>query len=170
MPNESQLPAGDATQTAPSASQVGPGYEVRDTNVRGIAVFIVGLFVMLAVVQVGLWGLLRGISGAPEPQTPREAPDVITDQRRRLETGEREALDGKGAPGRMSIDQAIEIVADRGLPARGGRARTEVDVNSHSGIRDQGKRPGAKDQGKAGRDQRSLKDRGQSKSGRGGTR
>lgn len=147
MPNESQHPAGDATRTAPQAADRGPGYEIRDTNVRAVLLFAVGLFLMLGVVQVSLWALLRGISGAPEPQTPREAPDVISEQRRQLQAGERETLEGmvkgKKVPGRLSIDEAIDDLAERGLPA-GGRARTEVDLNSHGGIPDRGEPPGSK--------------------------
>ena len=118
----------------------GPGYEVRDTNVRAIVVFLIGLTVLIIVVQVGLWGLLKSIKGEQTgPKLPLTSPEMITDQRKQLNTRENETLEGygwvdkkKGAV-RIPISKAIDLLAEQGLPAPARPPRTEVDVNSHSG-------------------------------------
>lgn len=146
----------------------GPGYEVRDTNVTAIVVFVVGLFLFLFVAQVGLWGLIKGISGPPAPESRRESPYAetpragdtdlpvrgkitpevvleITEQRRELRDREEAILGGYGRVAdendkekrgrvRIPIDRAIDLIAERGLPATGSAGRTEVEVNSHSGV------------------------------------
>jgi hypothetical protein len=118
----------------------GPGYEVRDTNVRAIVIFLIGLTVMIVVVQIGLWGMLKSIKGEQTgPMLPLTSPEMITDQRKQLNTRENETLEGygwvdkkKGAV-RIPIGKAIDLLAEQGLPAPGHPPRTEVDVNSHSG-------------------------------------
>ncbi len=156
----------------------GPGYEVRDTNVKAIFVFVVGLFLFLFVAQVGLWGLIKAISGSPAPEAHRESPYAetpragdnvlpargkitpevvleITEQRRELRDREKAILGSygrvadeeekkkgtgkeeekkKGGRVRIPIERAIDLIAERGLPATGSAGRTEVDVNSHSGV------------------------------------
>ena len=94
------------------------------------------------------------------PLTPpgKVTPEVvleITEQRRRLGAEEDATLGGyawvdnnndegkpkeggparvrTGGPVRIPIDRAIELIAERGVPATGGPPRTEVQVNSHSG-------------------------------------
>jgi len=167
MSDETHLHAGEAARVpdagTSTGAKTGPGYEVRDTNVRGILTFVVGLFVALTITQFAMWGLLHAISGGaakePAPTSPyAEAPDApgfvppvgkvtpevameITEQRRRLDAEEKATLAGrvgpdhntKGGPAVIPIDRAIDLIAGRGLPARNRPGRTEVEVNSHSG-------------------------------------
>lgn len=125
MPNESQYPAGQPA----SASGVGPGpgYEVRDTNVRAVVTFLVGLTLFLIVAQVFLWGLLRAMSADYKTDAPavQAAPDMIREQRRNLT-----ALEDASQP---SIGRAIDRIAEAGLPVTGA-GKTEAEVNSHSGV------------------------------------
>jgi hypothetical protein len=119
----------------------GPGYEVRDTSVRAIVLFGVGLAILCLIAQVGLWGLLKVISGGqPEPPSPFKAPDLIREQRARLHAREHAALEGgygwnDKAAGtvKIPIDDAMKLVAERGLPVTSTTPRTEVDINSHAG-------------------------------------
>ena len=108
----------------------GPGYEVRDTNVKAIVTFLVGLTIFVIIVQVVLWGLLKAISSdkldAPAPLT---AFDIIAEQRQSLRTEEDAKL---GEKARMPIEAAIERLAREGIaPISPGK--TSTDVNSHSG-------------------------------------
>jgi hypothetical protein len=119
----------------------GPGYEVRDTNVRALVLFAIGLSVMVVVSQAGLWGLLKAISGdEPEPPSPFKAPEVVHEQRVQLQAREHAALQGgygwtDKAAGtvKIPIEDAMKLIADRGLPVTSTKPRTEVDVNSHAG-------------------------------------
>ena len=119
-----------------------------------IVMFVVGLFLVLVVAQVGLWGLLKAIAGRP---ARRRAADVAlrrvaAGRRRRCRRAARSrprsssrspssaansAAGEDGDPGRLRRSTAaIDLIAERGLPADpAGRARTEVEVNSHSGDR-----------------------------------
>lgn len=153
MPNESHPHAGHPAEPDP-APGVGPGYEVRDTNVRAILIFVVGMVVLIVLSEIGLWGMLKGIMGDDTAPTAKneaasqsaasqsmEAPSVLTEQLRALRASEDEALgapaswvktkDGKAL--RIPITDAIDRLAERGLPPATGPARTEVEVNSHSG-------------------------------------
>jgi hypothetical protein len=154
MANESNPPSGnvEAAQTQPG--EVGPGYEVRDTNVRAIVMFIAGLFALMLVVEVGLWGLLGSIKD--EKSSTFVRPDVrpvavvdqaqqaeefgIVEQRKQLRHYESEVLAGKAPAGERSaksvlpIERAIDILSERGIPPTPGPAKTEAEVNSHSGI------------------------------------
>jgi hypothetical protein len=128
----------------PPAEEVGPGYEVRDTNVKAIVVFGVGLFTVLIVTQFAMWGLLNSISGGkPEPADPLSTTAVILDQKHRLRAEEDAALgvpaSGSNTKGmitsadKLSIAGAIDRIARDGLPKGPDRARSEIEVNSHSG-------------------------------------
>jgi hypothetical protein len=97
--------------------------------------------VICLIIQIALWILLKGISGdQPEPPSPFKSPDVIHDQRVQLEERERSVLEGgyrwkdksTGAV-EIPIQDAMKLVAERGLPVTSTRPRTEVDVNSHAG-------------------------------------
>ena len=125
----------------PPPIDAGRGYEVRDANVRAVILFGVGLAAIVLVVQVGLWALLKGIAGEPEnPPNPLNPPEVIHDQRVRLNDRERLALEGdyrwtdptKGTVA-MPIEGAMKRVAERGIPAASKTPRTSVDINSHAG-------------------------------------
>ena len=171
MPNESHLHAGQSAETQPSAPEVGPGYERRDTNVRAVLTFVVSLVLVLVVVQVGLYYFLKGISGRKRADrdaastaarvsganASAEAPASLHEQLRALRATETAALDDPAGPldmktgtVRIPIQRAIDLLAERGVPEAHGPTRTEVDVNSHSG----GGRD--KDKGKA---QETNKDR-----------
>jgi hypothetical protein len=132
----------EESQSHSPADGRGPGYEVRDTNVTAIITFIVGLFLVLTFAEVGLWGLLKMITGGkPEPATPLSAHEVVIRQRERLGQEEDATLSGygwadpakKAGAVRIPIARAIDLLAERGVPPVAGRARTEVEVNSHSG-------------------------------------
>jgi hypothetical protein len=120
--------------------QRGPGYEVRDTNVKVVVTFIVGLFVFLAFCEFAIMGLLKVLrTPGAESFTP-EAPDVIAAQLRRLRTEESNVLAGTAPAGKNSaetihipIDRAIELLAERGIPPIPGPLKTEAEVNGHSG-------------------------------------
>ena len=142
MPTEHEAGRSAATHAAPSpAAGRGPGYELRDTDVRAVAIFGVCLAVFCLVVMIGLWVELKALSGdQPEPPSPFKPPDVVIDQRIQLQARERTALDGgygwstetKGAV-RIPIDEAIKLVAERGIPVLSKTPRTEVDINGHAG-------------------------------------
>lgn len=140
MPNESNLPAGHPTETAPPDALRGPGYEVRDTNVRAVVVFLAGMFLVLLVVVVGLRGLLNSLRGRGSNwDRSVENPDVITEQLLDLRRYEADVLAGKARAGKESsgravlpIETAIEVLAERGIPPVPGPPKTEAEVNSHS--------------------------------------
>jgi hypothetical protein len=151
MSHESQAPFEE-----PAA---GPGYEVRDTNVRTVITFMVVLLVIIAILQMGLWGLLRGLRNDKIPAftRPDETPIAVVDQPaqpkefgideqlRMLRSHESEVLAGKTPAGKSSsrtvlpIDQAIDLLADRGIPPIPGPPKTEAEVIGGSA----GKKPGA---------------------------
>jgi hypothetical protein len=117
-----------------------PGYEVRDASVRDVVAFLIGLIALIVVVQLGLWGMLEAIRGQkPESATQLTAPEVISDQRRKLVDRETATLEGYGWVDRKSgavqipISRAIDLVAEQGLPPTTSPRRTEIEVNSHSG-------------------------------------
>jgi hypothetical protein len=131
------------SDTQPGEPALGPGYEVRDTNIKAIVLFAVGLVVLLLVSQVGLWVLLKALrgDGAIDRETP-SAPEVIVEQRRRLNAGESALLDAPPARirekdgtvrVRIPIEQAVKLLSERGIPPSTGPARTEIEVNSHDG-------------------------------------
>lgn len=119
----------------------GPGYEVRDTNIRVIMWFGLALVILVIVLQLSLWGMLKIMSGGEsEPVSPLIAPDVIHAQRQSLTIREKVALEGgygvsDKASGtyKMPIEDAMKIVANRGIPLASKTPRTSVDVNSHDG-------------------------------------
>jgi hypothetical protein len=118
----------ESNQPAPGP---GPGYEVRDTNVRAVVTFLVGLTLLVIVVQVALWGLLRGMSGSfATPRTELAAPATIPAQLEALHKSEDETLAGKGG---VPVDEAMRRIAEKGLPLSAA-GLTEADVSSHAGI------------------------------------
>jgi hypothetical protein len=126
----------------PSAG--GRGYETRDTNVRAILVFTAGVLLFGLVAQVGLWGFLRSLTGSEPERVPKASaigatPETLTGQLRRLHAEEDATL------AKFSIDNAIDRIAEHGLPPASSRtpARTEVELNSHAGT------PAPPDQAKA---------------------
>ncbi|MFO0953859.1 MAG: hypothetical protein U0835_22425 [Isosphaeraceae bacterium] len=105
----------------------GLGYEIRDTNVRAVVTFLVGLSLFVVVSQVFLWGLLKALSAdKPAREALLTTPDMIQVQRQELNRKEDAAL--------ANIERAIDRIADQGLPAPpAGPGKTEAEVNSHSG-------------------------------------
>jgi hypothetical protein len=129
-------------ESNPPAGNTGPGYEVRDTNVRGVVTFLVGLTLFVILSQVFLWGVLRGLSPSqPTPPTdaaslgltPAQVEDLrrtIPRQLRELHEAEAAVLAGKDG---LSIDEAMRRLAEKGIePSAAGL--TEADVSSHAGI------------------------------------
>ncbi|MGE3821437.1 MAG: hypothetical protein AB7I30_18665 [Isosphaeraceae bacterium] len=151
--------------TLPSGPTTGdPGYEVRDTNVRAVIIFLIGLILFLVVVQFALWAMLRGLAASsstiPRPTTepikPRSAPEMLGEQLRALRLREDAELGiGSSAPppsGRLTIEQAIDAIAEKGLPATAA-GLTEADVVGHSGQPVDAKDTKAKDSPGPGGDQ-----------------
>jgi hypothetical protein len=153
MSHESDLPAG--SPASPDDHGHGPGYEVRDTNVRGVVTFFVGLTLFVILAQVFLWGLLRGLSperpdnatdAASLGLTPREVQDLRRTIPRQLEDLHKtEDTVLAGSDGRP-IDQAMRTLAEKGIPPTAA-GLTEADVNSHAGI-PASKADATKDKGK----------------------
>src|SRR5262249_5456621 len=118
------MPAGQPAEVPPVGTVLGPGYEVRDTNVRSVVTFIASLFLFLLVCQVALWGLLQAIRGREGAGrfTAESAPDVITEQLTQLRAHGADVLKGEAPAGkeagkiRISVDRAIDLLAERGIP------------------------------------------------------
>jgi hypothetical protein len=127
--------------TPPTGPGGGPvGYEVRDITPRPIVLAALGGVVVVALVFVAMWQLtglfskqvarqsapanpLAAELGPKQPPAPRLQTAPINDIRT-LHAAEDQALHGyawidrtSGAV-RIPIDRAIELLAQRGLPAR----------------------------------------------------
>lgn len=166
MPNESHLPPDRPADLHPPESAVGPGYEVRDTDVRVVVVFLVSLVLFMIVVQVGLWGMLKGLNSDEKKGDTFVKPEVdvraaidsaakpaefgILEQYRSLKTYENEVLAGKTPAGKSSgktyipIDRAVDLLAERGIAPLPGPMKTEAEVNGHAGTPVSDSTPGAK--------------------------
>jgi hypothetical protein len=141
------------SQPAEPGHGAGPGYEVRDTNVRVIVVFLACLFLFMLVVQLALWGLLgairdeksatfvrpdvKPVAVVDQPQRPEEFG--IAEQLSQLRGYERRVLAGEEPAGKGSgksvlpIERAIDILVERGVPPTPGPAKTEAEVVGRSG-------------------------------------
>lgn len=114
-------------------------YEVRDTNIRSIVAFGIGLMVLLAVsllLMFWLFGFLAEretqapeISPLAEPRPLPPAPRLqVTPEPdlERLRRSEEIFLNSYGWGNReegivrIPIDRAIEVLSERGLPVRPG--------------------------------------------------
>ena len=153
--NESNLPADRPANLHPGDAARGPGYEVRDTNVRALVIFIACLFLFVAVAQWGLWALLGlfrdrageeafvkpvSTSSAVTPGQPAPPSEFgINEQLRQLRSYEKGVLAGQGPAGDSSgktviaVDRALDLLIERGIPPIAGPAQTEAEVNAHSG-------------------------------------
>lgn len=118
-----------------------PGFELRDTNLRGVLWFGVGLTVMLVIVfilMLLLYGFfnIRQVQGSappppllfeaellpPEPRLQR-LPDLDLEQMRAVEDTMLNSygwVDKEAGVVRLPIERAMELTLDRGLPARPG--------------------------------------------------
>jgi hypothetical protein len=115
----------------PADPNPGPGYEVRDTNVRAVVMFLVGLTLLVIVVEVLIWGLFRGMSNThTQPQAELTTQAMIPQLLEDLHKQEDDVLAGKNG---MPIDEAIRRLAEQGIPPTAS-GLTEADVNSHAGI------------------------------------
>src|SRR4051794_22565718 len=91
MPDETNLPD---RAPAPPRYADGPGYEVRDTNVRAVVTFLMGLVMFMGGAQVvvgGVFELLRKEERPAGPTTIR-TPPLIPEQLRVLRRREAAAL------------------------------------------------------------------------------
>lgn len=134
MPMKATKPAGPE----------GRGYETRDVNVRFLAAVVVGLF-LLALGGMGVsWWFERNAAERqqaterprsplaetlsplpPEPRlqvTPGVNLAVVRAQEEAM-LSRYEWIDPKNGIVRIPIDRAIEVLAERGLPARGEPSR-----------------------------------------------
>ena len=123
-----------------SLSQANPGYEIRDTNVRVVIVFMVALTLFLMVCQAGLWAMLKGLSGgAADPRAALHMPAMADDEYLKLRArenailGKSDWVDKTAGKVRIPIGRAIELLSERGL-APMGTGKTEAQMNSHSGL------------------------------------
>ena len=117
------------------ALEAGPGYEVRDTNIRTVTLFGVGLVLLVVVANVLL---LRVYDQLYKQREPRETPtpaENLAAQLQTLRRTEHAALGGygwvdrKAGVVRIPIDRAIDLVAQRGVP-QGKGPQTEIQINS----------------------------------------
>jgi len=130
-------------QNTEHTPQTGPGYEQRDVNFRAAYIFAGTLAAVLIVVIFAMRGLFGYFSeaqtlGPPPtpfknvrelPPAPRLQPDPKLDLARTLEE-QRQLLDSYGwadqgtGKVRIPIDRAMDMLLERGLPAR-----TQVPAN-----------------------------------------
>lgn len=139
QPSLSDQPeSSDADADPAFAESVERGYEVRDWDIRVIIAFGVVMLVAAIVIHVGIWWLLEGFAGRSLPLnlqippaliTPREAPGpgVAPVPREELEAVREAELDVLTTYGwvdrdegvvRIPIDRAMELLVERGVPAR----------------------------------------------------
>ena len=117
----------------------GRGHETRDVRIRPIVLAFVGLGIVALIVQVVTYFMLAGFTAQDErrslPASPlaategRKAPPeprlqiAPRDDLRRLRARENALLDGYGwvdrgaGVARIPIDRAMDLLAQRGLPA-----------------------------------------------------
>ena len=115
------------------------GYEVRDTKVRAIVFFMIGLTLFLVITQFALWALLKGLGGGvSEGHVSLSMPPMADDEYHKLRKHEEDVLessawiDKTAGKVRIPIDRAIELLSERGLPSTGS-GKTGAEMNSHSG-------------------------------------
>jgi hypothetical protein len=128
----------------------GRGYETRDVNIPGAAIFGVTLFVVLLVVIFGMRGLFAHFENTqplgPEttpfnatrelPPVPRLQVDPKQDLARTREE-QRQVLESYGwadqgtGKVRIPIDRAMDLLLQRGLPVR---AQEPVKSSAEAGM------------------------------------
>lgn len=129
-----------ATGSDPASASEGSGYERRDANVRVLTLLLAGLLGVTLVAMLLMIPLFRYLAAVearhqPPPSTlagarpllppePRLEP-MPFDALRRLRAREEEILDSYGWVDRkegivrIPIERAIQLTAERGLPAAG---------------------------------------------------
>jgi hypothetical protein len=117
------------------ALEAGPGYEVRDTNIRTVTLFGVGLVLLVVVANLLLLGVYDQLYKLREPKETPTPPENLAAQLLTLRRTEDAALGGygwvdrKAGVVRIKIDRAIDLVVLRGVP-RGKGPQTEIQINS----------------------------------------
>jgi hypothetical protein len=117
------------------ALEAGPGYEVRDTNIRTVTLFGVGLVLLVVVTNLLLLGVYDRLYKQREPkETPTPAENLAAQMRAMRQTEDAALygpprVDRKTGVVRIPIDRAIDLVARRGVP-RGKGPQTEIQINS----------------------------------------
>ena len=128
----------DAPHTAPEGQS--RGHEATDIRVRPFVMVGIGLVVVVAIISLVLWGLFnwanaRLAAGDPRPgpmarttQVPpaprlqvsprQEWGQMLAEQRQQLESYG--WVDQNAGRARIPIERAMELVLERGLPARAG--------------------------------------------------
>jgi len=124
-------------ETKSTPEQPGAHYETRDASTRGLVMFGIGLFATLVVVAAltaWLFGYFAKSQSLGPPASPFENVRVLPPQPRlqvnpredllRLREKEKAELDSygwvdqKNGIVRIPIDRAMDLIAQRGLPAR----------------------------------------------------
>src|SRR4051794_4110727 len=123
--------------------RAGPGYELRDTNVRVVTTYGVALVALIVVVNLALLAAYERLRSLREREETPIPAENLARQRTALQEHEENTLSGyryDRATGvvRISIARAIELVAERGVP-KGKGPRTEEQINSRD-IEEKGER------------------------------
>ena len=127
--------AGHARPQGQFTDRQEPGFEPRDTNIRLVIRFGVGLVLLLVVLQLVLLGSYRYFLRQREPAAREPRPTNLTEQLKSLRAEEDAALGGygkvEGEPGyaRIPIDRAMDLMVKKGVPFGKGQ-KTEVEVNT----------------------------------------
>ncbi len=126
--------------TKPKSEGIGPGHETRDTNIRALVYFGVGLFLTLAaalLLMVQVFSYFEASQSLGPPASPFENVRVLPPPGQpRLQvnpqadlarlSGDQEKIlssyawvDEKAGIARIPIDRAIELTLEKRLPVRG---------------------------------------------------
>jgi hypothetical protein len=122
----------------PGGDTQGMGYERRDTNVRAIFLFGVGLVAVIVLSELVLWGAYRALMAHRPPPEQAGKAENITLQMKNLREGQEATLAGygwvdrKAGVVRVPIERAMDLVAERGVP-QGKGPRTAAEINSDRG-------------------------------------
>jgi hypothetical protein len=122
----------------------GAGHETQDVSIGAIVKFGAGLAIAAAVISVAMWGLFRFFDARHEKReqpvppmvaanlkrTPREprlepnplAPRLAVRAREQAQLTSYGWVDRSAGVARIPIDRAMELLAERGLPAAKPRA------------------------------------------------
>jgi hypothetical protein len=118
-------------------------HEESDVNIRAIAVFVVGLFVLAAIIHVGLWVLMKVYAQQSTAGDPRVAPLSVPagtlPPEPRLLTNEPAALQQlheEEAAALRNIEAAKQAVLEQGLPARADGKPPDATPAQAAAIRD----------------------------------
>ena len=117
------------------------GYERSDANIRGVVIFGIALFAVIALAMLGMGRMfhflaVREAGPAPSPmaltkETP-PLPRLLVNEASDLKALRRTEdaflnsygwVDQGAGVVRIPIDRAMELLAERGLPARGNQEK-----------------------------------------------